>query len=151
VPRKPSSEKDGALRQPWYASGLRFTCRPDCGACCTNHDQYAFVYLEGDDLQQMARLLGLSDAEFSERYTVLDGEYRVLLMDEPDCPFLDGARCTVYEARPTQCRAFPFWAETLTSRRRWRGLRKFCPGIDEGEVHSLEVIRGHLAKRKIGH
>jgi len=138
-------------RRPWYVDGLRFECQPDCGACCTNHGDYSYVYLEGDDLQRLADLLGLSTDECAARYTVLDEGQRALRMDEPDCPFLDGARCTVCEARPLQCRTFPFWPESLRSRRSWSGLRSFCPGIDTGPLHSLPVIRGHLAKRKLGH
>ena len=41
-------------RKPWYASGLRFSCLPECGKCCTNHEDYAYVYLEGDDLDRLA-------------------------------------------------------------------------------------------------
>jgi Fe-S-cluster containining protein len=42
-------------------------------------------------------------------------------MGEDACAFLDGARCTVYEARPTQCRTFPFWKENLRRRGSWEG------------------------------
>jgi Fe-S-cluster containining protein len=136
-----ATPKRGTGNEPWYGDGLRFACQPDCGRCCSNHDEYAYVYLDGDDLPRLAALCGLSIDEFERRYTVEDDGWTVLRMDRPACPFLDGARCTVYEARPTQCRTFPFWPEHLASRRAWKRVARFCPGIDRGETHPLKVIR----------
>lgn len=133
---------------PWYADGLCFECMPDCGACCTNHGDYAYIYLEGDDLTRLAGFLGLAADEFSARYTAEDEGQLVLRMDRPDCPFLDGRRCSVYPARPTQCRTFPFWEENLLSAENWRAVAEFCPGIGRGERHPLPVIRQRLAERQ---
>jgi Fe-S-cluster containining protein len=127
---------------------LRFTCEPECGACCTQHEDYAYVYLVGDDVERLARHLGISQVEFRERYTILDDGNLALKIDRPECPFLEGWRCGVYEARPRQCRTFPFWPETLRSRSSWERLRGFCPGISRGERHSLEVIQRHLAEHE---
>ena len=136
------------MSKPWYSEGLRFECQPDCGACCTNHDDYSYVYLVGDDLARLAAHLGLSEQECAERYTETEDGSIFLLMDRPDCPFLEGVRCSVYEGRPRQCRTFPFWEESLATRTRWRNLGKFCPGIGKGEVHSLHVIQGHVDDRE---
>ena len=146
--KKNNKLPDNTDRKPWYASGLRFTCVPECGRCCTLHEDHAYVYLDGDDLPRMAAHLELDDETFRERYTTVDDGDVVLKMDEPDCPFLDGWQCSVYEARPTQCRTFPFWPETLKSRAAWTRNRRFCPGIDEGELHPLHVIQEHLAARE---
>lgn len=128
-------------RRPWYADGLRFTCRPDCGRCCTRHDDYAYVYLDRGDVARLAALFEITTKEFRARFTKRDDGHTVLLMDEAACPFLDGARCSVYAARPGQCRSFPFWPENLTTETRWRRLAEFCPGIGEGDVVPLHVIR----------
>jgi hypothetical protein len=133
-------------RDPWYTEGLRFECQPGCANCCVNHGDYAYVYLEPGDAERLAEHLRLTRAAFLRRHTERDGEHRVLRMDQPACPFLDGTRCTVYAARPTQCRTFPFWPSNLGSPGAWRRLRGFCPGIDRGDVHPLRVIRRRMAE-----
>jgi hypothetical protein len=85
--------------------------------------------------------------EFRARWTKKDDGYTVLKMDGPACPFLDGARCTVYGARPLQCRSFPFWPENLKSRVRWEDLSAFCPGVGKGDFVPLHVIREQLLGR----
>ena len=59
-------------------------------------------------------------------------------------PFLEDKKCGVYEARPQQCRTFPFWEENVRSRHNWQRLREFCPGIDEGPVHTLIQIQDQV-------
>ncbi len=131
----------------WYADGLRFECQPDCGACCTNHGDYAYVYLEDEEIEAIAGLLGVTRARFEQDFTVLDEGYRVLRMDEPDCPFLQDKRCTIYPVRPVQCRTFPFWNENLRNRTSWTKLRSFCPGIDQGErVPLIEIERRRIER-----
>ena len=59
-----------------------------------------------------------------------DGEYHCCLFD----PFSN--RCLVYDARPEQCRTFPFWD---AYRGGFQRLMEICPGIsikdrsEEGE------------------
>jgi Fe-S-cluster containining protein len=133
---------------PWYASGLRFECQSDCGACCTDHGDAVYVYLTDADVVLLAAHLGLGRGEFLRRYTERDDGDLVLVMNGPDCPFLRGSRCSVYPARPVQCSSFPFWAEHLASPRSWANLREFCPGIDVGEPHALRTVERHLASRR---
>ncbi|HET9299261.1 MAG TPA: YkgJ family cysteine cluster protein [Candidatus Polarisedimenticolaceae bacterium] len=137
-----------AKRPPWYAEGLRFACQPDCGRCCSNHDDYAYVYLSEEDAAALAAHLNLDQATFRARWTQVDDGDLVLHMGQDACPFLDGARCTVYEARPTQCRTFPFWKENLKRRGDWEKLKTFCPGIGQGQVHSLLQISERAAERE---
>ena len=70
--------KIAAPARPWYADGLRFECQPDCGACCTNHDDYSYVYLDRPTERKIARHLELDLATFRKRFTALDEGHRVL-------------------------------------------------------------------------
>ncbi|DAC36795.1 MAG TPA: YkgJ family cysteine cluster protein, partial [Candidatus Poseidoniaceae archaeon] len=82
--------------------------------------------------------------------TSLNG--RLVLRSRPSdgiCIYLDGEkRCSVYEDRPQQCAAFPWWSENLRSMRAWRKIRRTCPGIDAPDALRVEgdVIRLHVAR-----
>ena len=138
------SSGTAGTRRAWYAEGVRFACQPDCGKCCTRHGEYDYVYLEGDDVARLAAHFELSIPEFRKRWTKKDDDHTILKMDGPDCPFLEGTRCSVYGARPTQCGTFPFWPETMKSAKAWNELGTFCPGVGKGDLIPLHVIREQL-------
>jgi len=132
----------------WYENGLRFECT-QCGRCCTGPPGFvAFTDEEGD---AMAAALGLSRAEFDERFVRTVRGIRSLTERRTehgyDCVFLDRdtvpgrALCRVYEARPTQCRTWPFWGENLASPRAWRRAARDCPGMNHGPLVPVEEIR----------
>lgn len=138
-------------RLPWYREGLCFECQPDCGNCCRNHGSYSYVYLDSDEAVAIANHLGISLEAFCSRYTTVEDGELILRMDQPECAFLDGNKCTIYGARPTQCRTFPFWPENLTSRKRWQSMSEFCPGIDRGPRIAAESIRATAAEHEARH
>ncbi len=132
---------------PWYAHGLHFECQEGCGNCCTNHDECSYVYLDEQDVKSLVEFFGWTRKKFLARYTKKDAGFVVLRMDEPECPFLDGFRCSVYEARPVQCRTFPFWEEHLESPETWDRIESFCPGVNKGRRNPLKLIRLRLKDR----
>lgn len=96
-----------------------FVCQ-QCGACCrwTGH-----VLLTGEDITRLAAAAGLSEDQFIERHTILAANRKQLsLADQADgsCVLLEGEKCSLYEARPAQCRDFPFG---------WR-VAEGCPALD---------------------
>jgi Fe-S-cluster containining protein len=124
---------------PWYADGLTFSCTR-CGNCCTGEPGY--VWVTGQEIEQLAQLVGLAPEEFTRRFVRQVGEHQSLI-ERPngDCIFWDTVKgCTVYPARPVQCRTWPFWPTHLESRRSWARLQKTCPGSGQGEFHALEEI-----------
>ncbi len=100
----------------------------------------------------MAARLGLAEAVFLERYTRRIGQRRSLNETRTsfghDCVFLDRtthpgkAICGLYDARPMQCRTWPFWPENLESPEAWRAVKERtpCPGMDSGPVHDFVTI-----------
>jgi Fe-S-cluster containining protein len=132
---------------PWYRDGLAFSCTR-CGACCTGAPGY--VWVSADEIQQLAEFRGETVEEFSARFVRLVGD-RYSLIEKPggDCIFWDKeAGCTVYPARPRQCRAWPFWPENVSKPGDWDRVREVCPGAGQGRLYSLTEIRSSLAMVK---
>ena len=125
---------------PWFRDGLSFTCT-QCGDCCTGDPGY--VWVTRGEIELLAKQLGLSVDDFGKRYVRRVGRrYSLTERSNGDCVFYDGG-CTVYSARPTQCRTFPFWPENLKTRGAWSEIAGECPGVasSKGRVYSLEQIR----------
>jgi Fe-S-cluster containining protein len=114
---------------PWFAAGLRFKCT-SCGSCCTGTS--GSVDLSIADLERLARFLHLPIGGFVRRYTRL-AKGRRILADAPasnDCIFLRDKTCTVYAARPTQCRTYPWWLTNIQDPESWQEAAAVCEGID---------------------
>lgn len=120
------------MSAPLPGGVLRFRCT-GCGDCCRARGRRSFVYTNLAERQRLARYLGLSTATFTKRYCERTHGFWHLREPTTDCVFLDGARCTVYAARPIQCRTFPFWQENV-SPDAWKALAQECPGVDQGPV-----------------
>ncbi len=121
----PSSEK------PWYKKGLSFRCT-ECGKCCTGSPGY--VWVEPEEMQEMAAYLQISLQEFHDRYVRKIGErfsLKELKFRGYDCVFLKDKKCSVYPCRPRQCRTYPFWPSVLRSEETWRRESLACEGIRE--------------------
>jgi Fe-S-cluster containining protein len=65
-----------------------------------------------------------------------------------DCILWENGGCSVYEARPLQCRSFPFWSGCVSSLEEWEHHGRECPGIGRGALHSLREIEKWLARRR---
>lgn len=121
-------------KQPWYKDGLYFKCT-GCGKCCSGSPGY--VFLTEKDIASLTHHLKISREEFIAHYTKALNRQLSLRDDTPNygCIFLkDGKYCSVYEARPTQCRTYPFWLMNITSQRQWDTEANRCEGINHPDA-----------------
>ena len=98
----------------------QFKCS-GCGDCCR---WTGSVLLTDADLPRLALHLDLSDQDFIDKHTRLaPNRQQLALRDQSDgsCAFLEGNRCSIYEARPEQCRTFPA---------AWH-VQEGCPELDQ--------------------
>jgi len=114
----------------------RYDCAQCPGYCCS----YELIEVTEADLARLARHHGVGRAEARRRFTKRDSGRRVLrhrrdAVFRSTCLFFDREvrRCTVYEARPRVCRAYPEAArcgyfELLRFEREQQGDDAFVPG-----------------------
>jgi len=134
---------------PWYQDGLRFKCT-GCGDCCTGGP--GFVWVNNAEIAALAAAIGEDDIERFERLYVRKVGIRKSLKELPnfDCVFLsEDRKCTVYEARPRQCRTWPFWDSNLKSPEAWSETCEVCPGSGKGKLYQLGQIEEQRRVMKI--
>jgi Fe-S-cluster containining protein len=140
-----------------------------CGSCCRGFKE-GEVYLYQDDIERLAEHLKIKGtaglrkfarkflkvvndsffwkkpgAERGKTYRFKSLGFRFTGEDER-CQFLEDNKCTVHEARPFQCRAFPIgWNMLINSVKNFTNYSKKCPALqnsleNKGEFHSREEI-----------
>lgn len=105
-------------------------CASCQGRCCTGESGY--IYVTKNEIFAIADLLQMDVNEFAIKYLFKKG-YKYSIMenkfgDSYECVFFDRQNngCKIYEARPTQCKTFPFWDYFKT---RVNEVKEECPGI----------------------
>jgi Fe-S-cluster containining protein len=126
---------------PWYKDGLRFQCT-GCGGCCTGAP--GFVWVTNDEIAALAAEVEMEVGAFERRYVRTVGVRKSLRERKKtyDCVFLDAQtrKCTVYNARPKQCRTWPFWDSNIRTPEAWAHTCEVCPGSGKGKLYQLEAI-----------
>lgn len=131
----------------WWEQGVRFECQGS-GRCCVSRGAYGYVYLTLQDRRLLAKHLRLTTSAFTRKFCEKEAGIWKLRDFTSACRFLEGKRCGVYEARPTQCRTWPFWPETLTAKGWSREVAAYCPGVGKGRTWSGPEIRRLLEEQK---
>ena len=104
-----------------------------CGARCCRGGR-GYVWLRREDIERLCVYLQIDFNKLEKGY-LKKVNYRYSLLEKPinkrefACIFLDEKtnRCSVYPARPLQCRSFPFWDSLKEIS--LEELQKECPGI----------------------
>lgn len=133
-------------QDPWYKDGLRFQCT-GCGDCCTGAPGY--VWVNKEEIAALAAEVELDVDEFERQYVRQIGVRKSLKERKKtyDCVFLDAEthKCTVYAARPRQCRTWPFWDSNIRTPDAWAQTCQACPGSGTGKLYQLEAIEQQAA------
>ena len=113
-----------------------------------------FVWVNNEEIAAIAAEIGMQDvAAFEAQYVRTIGVRKSLIESEEnyDCVFLDGTtrKCTVYNARPRQCRTWPFWDSTTRTPQAWAATCEVCPGSGTGKLYQLDVIEAQKAVIRI--
>ena len=74
-----------------------------CGNCCRS----LMINIDSEDAQRLAAHLHTSAKKFEEKYIEHSSEGTLAVMNAIPCHFLHENKCTVYAARPKECREFP--------------------------------------------
>jgi uncharacterized protein len=135
------TQEEPTFALPWYKEGLRFQCT-ECGKCCTGGPGY--VWITEEEIVEMAEFLNISPDVFKKTY-VRRKDNRYALIEKKsqnyDCVFLKDKKCSIYKARPKQCRTFPWWKHNLISEESWKEASISCEGInDQAPLHPLSEI-----------
>jgi Fe-S-cluster containining protein len=140
--------------QSFYAQGLRFSC-VRCSSCCRYES--GFVFLSQKDVIVLVKQVRIDYNDFIEtycRWVPSDSGAEWLSLKEKkeaagyDCVFWEGG-CLVYDARPLQCRTFPFWRSILASPCSWKFAADSCPGIGKGALFTRNEIESCLKQRAL--
>ncbi|MFQ5887557.1 MAG: YkgJ family cysteine cluster protein [Candidatus Hydrothermarchaeales archaeon] len=137
----------------------RFVCFDDCVQCCSNNTLP--ISLSIDDLKRLADHLRITLVELFSKYCIIgaaqardDNNVFFANVDFPrPCKFLKDMLCSVYPARPLQCRLFPYsirynttnWDDHPDHRCVEEGLINFSPK----EMNQLEETRRKSEKELI--
>lgn len=129
--------------------GLAFQCQ-QCSYCC--RFEPGFVFLTPSDIIRMSSFFKITAEEFLREHCreVNSSEGCLVSLKEKenhDCMYWDKG-CTVYEARPVQCRTYPFWTSVLKNKESWEKESTYCPGIGKGPLLSEEEIRKPMNLRE---
>jgi len=100
-----------------------------CPGYCCYRLQGASLYIMAVDINRIARHLNMTDGQVRKQY--LENKYTFKTRQDGSCIFLINnricKRCLIHEARPKQCRDFPY--------------DKTCPYLESGELLSIIQAR----------
>jgi Fe-S-cluster containining protein len=98
----PSKKIDIIVQQLSQKISSRIDCQT-CGNCCRE----ILPALKENDIINMAGNLNLSVKKFKKNYLKKAEAPDAYTFNTNPCPFLEGNICSVFDARPEDCRSYP--------------------------------------------
>ena len=117
-----------------------FSCER-CGKCCEGRGG---IVVGPRDLTRLSVHFGLPAEEVLSRYTeMMGGKPTIKVGDDGFCMFFkEGRGCTIHPARPSVCRAWPFFRGNLIDQVSFEMAREDCPGIRREASHAQFAHEG---------
>lgn len=122
------------IKQDGFTYGFNPKACDTCeGNCCIGESGY--IWISKSEREELAKYLNIELEDLLNNYLRRIGynysiNERKLSEDNYACIFFDleKKQCSVYEARPKQCRTFPFWDYF---KNRVEEVKKECPAIKD--------------------
>jgi Fe-S-cluster containining protein len=96
-------------QEEYILARSRQFCNYCPGYCCYSLPG-ASLYITAEDINRMGRHFGISDGEVRKRFIESRNTFKTRA--DGSCIFLENGkvskRCSIHEARPRQCREFPY-------------------------------------------
>jgi len=95
--------------EPFQILAHEIESRIDCTQCA-NCCRRMMVELTVSEIETIAEYLGATFAEVMQKHIDPepgDSGHKIMRTEHNGCTFLDGNRCSIYDARPAACREFP--------------------------------------------
>lgn len=108
-----------------FGNGVVFSCQ-QCGQCCYGAGG---IVLSQKDSLRLAEHLGLDVEQLLTQYAEeAGGKQRLQVGPDGYCVFF-ASGCSVHEAKPDVCRAWPFFRGNLQDPDSLEMAKEYCPGI----------------------
>ena len=102
------------------------------------------MWVNSEEIAALAATVGLDADAFEDKYVRRVGMRKSLIeFPNGDCVFFDGTtrKCGVYDARPRQCRTWPFWGSNLKTPQDWAHTCSVCPAAVRASCTSSSKSR----------
>ncbi|MCR4422382.1 MAG: YkgJ family cysteine cluster protein [Exilispira sp.] len=142
-----SFEHFQSLIKLYIPNNFRFKCF-DCGDCCRYEAGY--IFLLDNEINLISKSLNINKEEFLRNFTFKfsNSVHSLKEKENLDCVFWDNSirngkgGCSIYKIRPVQCKDFPFWISTLSSKQNFEEQANRCKGImaKDGKLYSSKEV-----------